>query len=614
MPTTRTRRSRRRKRRDQASTEARRCGIYLRVSTEMQVDRNSLATQEAQLTSYAELHEWTVAKVFTDAGLSAKDTKRPALQQMLKWAAEGKLDVVLVAKVDRISRNLLDLLNLIDDLKSWGVDFVSASQSFDTSTPMGMLILNILGSFAQFEREMTGQRVRENMRERAKTGKWGGGVAPFGYRLNDETKFLEVEPDEAAIVQSIYAEFLRHRSLRRTISTMNAAGKFTRDGKPWVYASIRRILTSRTYVGTLCYAKRTRQGSRFVAQDEDDWVVAEDACEAIIDQDDFDAVQAELNDERRRCAWCERSIYLLTGLVRCGRCGGRMGGCTQRDHRDGSVYSYYRCRTRSKKGRAICEGTSCRRHELEDTVVKHIIGFDVETLRRELQAYKKQAAAELAPRAQRREELEATYARFQERDRRLLGLYEEALIDIETFRERRAQVEQERLAVAQEMADLETGAPEVALDDLDPDRIAKQFLELRATFPQLSLRDQQRLLQAMVREITVQPDGMVQIDFNLVAGVEEQDIPLDEYAEFELQPQTEPKTIGEQLKRYRAGEGMTQKDFAGVLGVCPGTLCQWELDRYMPSKASRATIEEKTGLKLLGNGNGKATKSKAKPG
>ena len=608
MPATQTRRAKRLKRRARDTAATKRCGIYIRVSTEMQVERNSLTTQESQLTSYAELHGWTVAKLFTDAGLSAKDTRRPALQQMLKWAAEGKLDVVLVSKVDRISRNLMDLLNLIDDLKGWGVDFVSASQSFDSSTPMGMLILNVLGSFAQFEREMIGQRVRENMRERAKSGKWGGGRVPLGYRYNAETKLLEVVPDEAETVQMIFAEFLRCRSLYRTIRALNAAGRLTRQGNPWASTSIRRTLTNPAYTGTLCYAKRGHHGSRLVSQDEDDWVIVENAWEAIIEKSDFDEVQAELSDEKRR-AWCEKSTYLLTGLVRCGRCGGRMNGWTERDKRGKPKYSYYRCTTRTQKGNAVCQGLSCRRHELEGAVVEHVIGFDAATLREGIREFKERAAAELAPRAQRREELEAHYESFRERERRLLELYEEAIIDIDMFRERRGQIEQERLAVAQELAELDLGTPDGGLGDLDPDKLAAQFQELQSTFPHLSPREQRRLLQTVVGEITVQPDGKVQLDFNLVAGLASKGIPLDEYREFDLRSGEEPERVGEQLKQYRKARGMSQKDFAAFLGVQQYTLCQWELGRTRPALRSRKRIEEKAGLKLLSNGNGRKPKA-----
>ena len=286
-----------------------RCGVYLRVSTEMQVDRNSLSTQESQLLSYAEMHGWSVAKVFTDAGLSAKDTRRPALQEMLQWAKDGKINVILVAKIDRISRNLMDLLNLIDDLKDWGVDFVSASQSFDTSAPMGMLILNILGSFAQFEREMTAERVRENMRERAKSGAWSGGITPFGYRLNPETKVLEVVPKEAETVQAIFETYRQSRSIRKTIFTMNGARRFNRDGKPWARTTMRRILTNPVYVGTVRYAKRAVRGNRILKQDRKKWIVVENACAPIIEKALFDGLQPGL-DRQHAPARLARGVHV----------------------------------------------------------------------------------------------------------------------------------------------------------------------------------------------------------------------------------------------------------------------------------------------------------------
>ena len=232
---------------ESSQDDTKRCGLYIRVSTEMQTDGNSLSTQETRLHRYVAQREWIVGKVFIEAGLSAKNTKRPALQQMLKWAKDGKIDVVLVDKVDRISRNLVDLLNLIGDLRIWGVAFVSASQSFDTSTSAGNLMLNVLGSVAQFEREIIGDRVRENMMERARKGLWCGGIVPFGYRVNAKTKALEVRAKEVERVKAIFAEFLRTRSLSGTCHKINSAGRVTRRGKAWSLVSIRRILSSPTY-------------------------------------------------------------------------------------------------------------------------------------------------------------------------------------------------------------------------------------------------------------------------------------------------------------------------------------------------------------------------------
>ncbi|MCK4850288.1 MAG: recombinase family protein, partial [Phycisphaerae bacterium] len=306
----------------QAATK--RCGLYIRVSTEMQTDGNSLSTQKTRLHQYVAQRKWTVGKVFTEAGLSAKNTRRPALQHMLRWARDGKIDVVLVDKVDRISRNLVDLLNLIGDLRIWGVAFVSASQSFDTSTSAGNLMLNVLGSVAQFEREIIGDRVRENMLERARKGLWSGGIVPFGYETNPGTKVLRAEKSEARTVRAIFNEFLKTRSLSSTCHNINSAGRVTRRGKAWSFSSIKRILSSSTYIGTLCYGKRRMRGDHLLQNGKDNWIIVPNAHPAIVSKKDFKKVQAILSKNSSTKPWSCSTLYLLSGLGRCGACGSRI--------------------------------------------------------------------------------------------------------------------------------------------------------------------------------------------------------------------------------------------------------------------------------------------------
>jgi site-specific DNA recombinase len=514
------------------SGNQKRCAIYMRVSTEMQVDRSSLSTQEAQLQEYARHQGWTVVKLLTDAGLSAKDTRRPAFQEMVKLASEGKIDVILVSKLDRVSRNLRDLLELVDNLKTWGVDFVSASQSFDTTKPAGSLMLNILGGFAQFEREITAERVRENMIERAKSGAWSGGQTPFGYSLNTKTKALEVESAEAEIVKFIFAEFLKTRSIRKTIFAANSEGCLNREGKPWARTSVGRLLRNEVYVGTICYAKRITRGSRILPQERENWVVVYNACEAIVDRDDFLKVQAELGGRTRLGAWRESSPHLLSGLVRCGICGCRMTGTTT--GRKNMQHRYYRCPQHMQKGPTVCEGVACRAEELESAIIGHITGFDARTLKEELKCLKEQLARETAPREKRRAKLEAELERFRERELRLVGLYEEAIIDVGMYRERRGEIEKERLAVARELADVEVPAQGAELDEIDVDALAERFGSLQDAFHHLTLYEKQRLLRATVSEIRLQADGTADVDLNLLAGLEGVAIPLNECLEIDL--------------------------------------------------------------------------------
>ncbi len=523
--------ARRRENGRRRKNERNRCAIYLRVSTDKQVERDSLLAQESQLLSYAQMREWTVVKVFTDAGFSAKNTKRPAYQKMLQWARDGKLDIILAARIDRVSRNLGDLLGLIDHLKTWDVEFVSASQSFDTSTPMGSLTLNILGSFAQFERDVTAERVRENMRERAKGGVWSGGQTPFGYRLNKKTKKLEIDDAEAKLVRQMYSDFLEHRSVRQVITSINAAGYRTRNGKQWSRASVRRILSSPVYIGTLRYGKRTGQRGGMRQVDEEHWIVTENAHEPIIDKPDFKEARSILERNYGRRSWTDASPHLLGGMIRCGHCGSTMSGVTNRNRKRGSVHRYYRCLGSMQKGKSFCSGCSYRADDLEKAVTGQLVGFSSDELRRELKEYKKRLKSQVTPLNRRTERLEKEFDNLRDREHRLVELYEESAIDLEAFRDRRAELEKQKLAVANEIAELDAKIPHGGVRAVDPDDLADRFADLQKTFPSLSFNDQRHLLRAMIDGAEVYADGRIDITLNYLAGLEQADVPVDTWRE-----------------------------------------------------------------------------------
>ena len=168
---------------------SKRCALYLRVSTEQQVDGNSLATQKTLLLRHAKERGYAVADFYVDAGLSGKNMNRPELQRLIQDAQRQRFDLVLVWKVDRVSRSMKDLLDLIAVLREHGVEFAAVDQQFDTTDPVGALTLHILGSFAQFEREMLVERTKEGHLHRLRRSDWScGPVAiriPEGERQTD---------------------------------------------------------------------------------------------------------------------------------------------------------------------------------------------------------------------------------------------------------------------------------------------------------------------------------------------------------------------------------------------------------------------------------------------
>ena len=197
-----------------------RCAIYTRKSTEHNLDLafNSLDAQREASEAYikSQAHEgWAlVPTAFDDGGLSGASLDRPALQALLEAVRARKIDIIVVYKVDRLTRSLADFAKLVELFDEYDVSFVSVTQSFNTTTSMGRLTLNVLLSFAQFEREVIGERVRDKIAASKRKGIWVGGPVPLGYRSVD--KKLEVVPAEADLVRKIFADYLRleiHRSV-----------------------------------------------------------------------------------------------------------------------------------------------------------------------------------------------------------------------------------------------------------------------------------------------------------------------------------------------------------------------------------------------------------------
>jgi site-specific DNA recombinase len=173
------------------------------------------------------------------------------LQKMLDHAFQGLFDGIVVWKVDRLSRRMRDLLELVDYLKSCGVTVKSSTEPIDPSTPMGECVFNMMGNFAQMEQRMLVERVKLGLRRRWEQGKWKGGVPPYGYDYNRETEKLEVNEDEAMVVRKVFKHYLRVKSMRMVTNYLNRKGILTRSGGMWIDSTVGVILSRQTYNGVL---------------------------------------------------------------------------------------------------------------------------------------------------------------------------------------------------------------------------------------------------------------------------------------------------------------------------------------------------------------------------
>jgi len=295
-----------------------RCAVYTRKSSEEGLDQafNSLDAQREACSAYimSQRHEgWTlVPEIYDDGGYSGGSMDRPGLQHLLADVQAGKVDVIVVYKVDRLTRSLADFAKMVEILDGAGASFVSITQAFNTTTSMGRLTLNVLLSFAQFEREVTGERIRDKIAASKKKGMWMGGTVPFGYIARDRS--LIIDESEAATIRSAMERYLELSSVRLLAAELKAQGVKTRavqlsDGRirggvPFGRGGLRHLLQNRLYLGEIVHKGESYPGSH----------------QPIVSRELFDKVQQQMADQTRERLHGTRAIdpSLLSGLIHDG--------------------------------------------------------------------------------------------------------------------------------------------------------------------------------------------------------------------------------------------------------------------------------------------------------
>lgn len=320
--------------------------LYLRVSTVYQVDKDSLPLQRKDLIAYSEMvlgiDDY---EVFEDAGFSGKNTARPAYQEMMNRTRKGEFSHILVWKIDRISRNLLDFAEMYTELKRLRVAFVSKNERFDTSTPMGEAMLKIILVFAELERNMTSMRVSAVMKDRAKQGEWNGANIPYGYDWDAEKKYPVPNPVEAPIIRKMFEIYVQEKSIRRVTRLLISLGAKTKRGGKWNYATVLQMLKNPFYKGTLRY--NYKEAARGKVKPESEWILKENNHEAMVSPELWQRCNDILTSNRNfKGDTGKRNIsqeeHIFSGLLKCSLCGYPL-----RSHimlrKNGHNPSYYEC-------------------------------------------------------------------------------------------------------------------------------------------------------------------------------------------------------------------------------------------------------------------------------
>ena len=376
-------------------------GLYVRVSTMNQVDKDSLKTQESRLRAYCQANGYEVREefVYRDKGMSGKDIDRPELERLMEDCKKGRVHVVLVSSLERITRSIRDFIKLIDFFLEHKIRFVSISQNFDSDNPFGRFMRDMFVLLARLERETVAQRVATDMHHRASLGKWNGGNTPYGYttygrelsrliksgmsenrarekaaQLAPEPKKLCMNPEEAKVVKRIFETFISTKSIRKTVDSLNSSGVKPRSGRKWAVATVHKILNSPVCTGKISYGKtRTDlETGRFLKVEKEGWKVVPGEHTPIIPEKLFDSAQEILRSRSRKPTRASHS-YLLSGLLRCGKCGGPMHGASFFKKSSGKEYSYYKCQNNETKGPSVCTGLSFPSKRIDGFVVKELM-------------------------------------------------------------------------------------------------------------------------------------------------------------------------------------------------------------------------------------------------
>jgi site-specific DNA recombinase len=490
-----------------------RCAVYTRKSSEEGLDKefNSLDAQreagEAYVKSQAGLGWACLADRYDDGGYSGGNTDRPALKRLLADIEAGRVDAVVVYKVDRLSRSLTDFAKLIAQFDQHHVSFVSVTQQFNTATSMGRLVLNVLLSFAQFEREIIAERTRDKIAASRRKGKWTGGRPVLGYDVDRERMKLVVSPTEAARVRQIFQLYLEHESLLPVVQELNRRGWST---KPWVTrkgvahpsrpfgkTALHQLLTNVLYAGRVRYRDEVHPGEH----------------PAIIDLAVWDKVQATLARNARTGGKWVRNKYgaFLKGLLRCGPCGCAM--TPSHSSKGVRKYRYYLCLRASQKGWAACPSKSVPAQGIEDLVRDRLraIGQDPSLVADVLAAARAKDATATADRRGELKRVERDLRAWHAELKAVSGQFRPGednaprLARLSDLQERIASAEVRAKVVRDELA---------AATPLDDDAATAALVEFDRVWDGLTLRERERVVRQLVEQVTYDgKKGTVAITF-----------------------------------------------------------------------------------------------------
>ncbi len=491
------------------------CGLYARVSTDMQaeVKNGSLDTQIDLLQKYVEVkdstspeEEWTVAAIYREEGKSGKNVDRPEYKRMIQDIERGKINAVLCTKIDRASRSIIDFYHFQEFLKEHEATFISLRENWDTSTPEGRCFLNIFLIVAELERERTSERTKEKMQWRAEEGLHNGGQI-LGYDNDPDDKGVP-KPNEAEreLVLLIFRTYVKEKSFRATAPVVNEKGYRTksyvsrrghvRTGKKFNNTHIMRILQNEFYIGKIAYNGEVYEGQQ----------------EPIIPMELWNKVQAIIESKRAKRSKSRKQnlhTFLLQGLVKCGWCKFYMTPYYGMNHQK-KPYFYYQCTCKIHRGNKECKMKAVPAQALEKVVADRLIQLSDDQKR--VQDLVAEATTNNSERMKSLMQARKNYQRLlKDIEKKLDALVEsiaERKVGIKTISQKIIDLEEQKSQIEQEMMENEVTLAEVKQKAVSVAQLEQKLTTFEELFTEATPEERKDLLRLHINHLIYTPDGI----------------------------------------------------------------------------------------------------------
>lgn len=480
-----------------------RTAIYCRVSTEEQAKEGfSIAAQKKTLLQFCEQKGWSVTNIYTDEGISGKNTNRPSFLKMLKDAASGGFQVILVWKINRFSRRNSDLLNTVEHLREYGVNLVSYSEQFDASTPSGKLMLSMLGSIGEFERDTIVENIQAGMKERAEQGLFNGGRI-LGYDMSGGR--LIINKGEASTVKRIFNLYLAGNGYSSICRILEEENRTTKNGCQFQINSVKRILKNSIYAGYITYNKTSKLINKVIKNDS--FICIPGNHDKIISKSKFQRVQEIMNSKKQ--SYISHNNYILTPILICPFCGGKMTGHTGNRKKDGTFYRYYICRNYKSNGADICNPWSINADNIENEIIDSICSL---LLSKNIpdDIYKHIRITHDCKNTVNYNELDNLKKDLAQKKRtleRYTYLFENSSLNLQLFEQRVADLNSAASLLDKRM---ETINNQIQSCDftISYERVQSLIKDFKPLFSQLGSIDKKRILSSAIKHININPDKL----------------------------------------------------------------------------------------------------------